>query len=44
MKRKGDNLLIGVVSFGNGCAEPGYYGVYAKVSMARLWIKEITGL
>ncbi len=31
-------LLAGVVSWGNGCAEPGNYGVYAKVSSVTSWI------
>lgn len=34
--------LIGVVSFGNGCARPNYAGVYARVSSVRAWIKRET--
>ncbi|CAH2060614.1 unnamed protein product, partial [Iphiclides podalirius] len=36
--------LLGMVSFGYGCATPGSYGVYSKVAKVRPWIENITGL
>ncbi len=33
----------GVVSFGQGCAVPGFYGVYARVSQYIDWINSQTG-
>jgi secreted trypsin-like serine protease len=36
-------ILVGVVSFGEGCGRQGKYGVYTRVSSYRAWIQETIG-
>jgi trypsin len=42
--RSGKQLLVGVVSWGQGCALKNKYGVYAKVNSVQAWIKSNTGI
>ena len=35
------NAVIGVTSYGNGCAHPDYPGVYARVTEVKSWIKSV---
>ncbi|XP_028158544.1 trypsin-1-like [Ostrinia furnacalis] len=36
--------ILGMVSFGYGCATPGSYGVYSKIAKVRSWIEQTTGI
>lgn len=41
MEQSTEDVLIGIVSWGNGCGRAGYPGVYARVSVAREWLSSV---
>ena len=44
VEQDGQRTLVGVVSFGDGCARPDAYGIYTNVSFFRSWIEQYVEL
>ncbi len=38
---EGTSFLMGVVSWGKGCDQPGYYGIYTKVANFLKWLEVV---
>jgi secreted trypsin-like serine protease len=39
-----DGIVVGLVSWSNGCATPGYPTVHTRVAHYRDWINQLTGV
>jgi secreted trypsin-like serine protease len=42
LRVKGDEVLVGIISWGESCGQPKKYGVYTRVSAYRDWIEKAT--
>ncbi|EGZ06459.1 hypothetical protein PHYSODRAFT_341722 [Phytophthora sojae] len=41
VERPSGDVVVGVVSWGNDCGQPGYPSIYSSVSSARAWIESV---